>query len=54
MFNLAVVLDDSARAMPKRDAVVFGNKRLTYGMVNHMANQVAQGLVAAGLLALLF
>ena len=30
MLNLAVLLEDSARAVPDRDAVVYGTTRLSY------------------------
>ncbi|MBA2715922.1 MAG: long-chain fatty acid--CoA ligase [Propionibacteriales bacterium] len=48
MFNLAVMLEDSARKVPDRDAVVFGNQRLTYAHVNGLANRVASLLVDRG------
>ena len=49
MLNLAVLLEDSTREVPRRDAVVFGQTRLTYAQVNGAANQVANGLVNAGI-----
>ncbi len=49
MLNLAVLLEDSAREVPQRDAVVFSQTRLTYAQVNGAANQVANGLVNAGI-----
>ena len=49
MLNLAVLLEDSARETPQRDAVVFNQTRLTYAQVNGAANQVANGLVNAGI-----
>src|SRR4051795_10174538 len=41
MLNLSVVLDDAARDNPDRDALVFGDQRLSYDTVNTIANQVA-------------
>jgi len=49
MFNLAVLLEDSARKVPERDAVVFGDTRLSYARVDAMANQVAHLLVERGI-----
>ena len=49
MLNLAVMLENSARAVPDRDAVVLGGTRLTYGQVDAAANQVANLLVAWGI-----
>ncbi|WP_328478494.1 long-chain fatty acid--CoA ligase [Actinoplanes sp. NBC_00393] len=49
MLNLSVLLEDSARHYPERDAVVFGPRRLTYAQVNAAANQVANLLVARGI-----
>ncbi len=49
MLNLAVMLEDSARRVPDRDAVVFNDTRLTYAQVDAMANQVANLLVQRGI-----
>ena len=49
MLNLSILLEDSARKYPERDAVVFGDTRLTYAQVNAAANQVANLLVARGI-----
>jgi long-chain acyl-CoA synthetase len=48
MLNLAVVLEDSAREVPDRDAVISGAIRLSYAQVDAAANQVANALVARG------
>src|SRR4029453_13314288 len=45
--NLSVLLDDSAREVPERPAVIRGDAVLTYGAVNAAANQLA-GAVGAG------
>ena len=49
MLNLAVVLEDSARNVPDRDAVVHGRTRLTYAELEAKASQVAAGLAARGI-----
>jgi long-chain acyl-CoA synthetase len=49
MFNIAVMLEDSARTVPDREAVVCGTTRLTYGQVDAAANQVANLLAARGI-----
>jgi len=49
MINLATLLSESASKHPERIAVSFGDTRLSYAQLNGAANQVAQGLVAAGL-----
>ena len=49
MLNLAVLLEDSAREVPSRDAVIFNDVRLNYAQVNGAANQVANGLAALGI-----
>src|ERR1017187_6153190 len=47
--NLASVLEHHARLTPDREAVVCGPVRMTYGVVNAMACQVANGLRAIGI-----
>src|SRR5688500_14444228 len=49
MLNLSVLLEDSARKYPTRDAVVLGETRLTYAQVDGAANQVANLLVSRGI-----
>lgn len=49
MLNLAAVLEHSAKEVPGKTALVFGDKRFTYEQVNAVANQVANGLTAAGI-----
>jgi long-chain acyl-CoA synthetase len=49
VFNLAEMLEDSARRVPDRDAVVFADTRLTYAQIDAMANQVANLLVSRGI-----
>src|SRR5581483_616085 len=49
MFNLSVFLEDSAREVPERTAIIFGDTKLSYADVNATANQVANVLVQAGI-----
>jgi long-chain acyl-CoA synthetase len=49
MYNLSILLEDSARKYPTRDALVLGATRLTYAQVEGMANQVANYLVSEGI-----
>jgi long-chain acyl-CoA synthetase len=49
VFNLAEMLEDSARRVPDRDALVVGGTRLTYAQIDARANQVANLLVARGI-----
>ncbi|HZE38182.1 MAG TPA: long-chain fatty acid--CoA ligase [Stackebrandtia sp.] len=49
MLNLAMVLEDSARAKPDHEAVILGDTRLTYAQVDAASNQVANALNAKGI-----
>jgi long-chain acyl-CoA synthetase len=49
MLNLAILLEDSARAMPERLAVICGEAKLTYAEANAKANQVANALRDLGI-----
>src|SRR6516225_1994524 len=49
MLNLAVLLEDSARTVPDRDAVACGPARLTYAELDAAASRVAAGLAARGI-----
>lgn len=49
MLNLSVLLEDSARRFPEKEAFVFGDSHLTYAQVNGAANQIAAGLRAKGI-----
>ncbi len=49
MLNLAAVLEHSATELPEKTAIVFGEKRFSYQQINAVANQVANGLTAAGI-----
>ncbi|GAA3926860.1 long-chain fatty acid--CoA ligase [Actinomadura viridis] len=49
MLNLSVLLEDAARKTPDRDAVVFGDMRLSYAMIDMIASQVAHLLRSRGI-----
>jgi long-chain acyl-CoA synthetase len=49
MYNLATILEDSARDCPEKEAVVLGEVRLTYRQVDALACQVANGLKGRGI-----
>ena len=49
MLNLSVIIEDSARRFPNKDAFVFMDTRMTFAQINGAANQVANGLIAAGI-----
>src|SRR5260370_35361826 len=47
--NLAVILEESTKRNPDKVAIIFDDFKLTYAQLNAAANQVANGLVAAGI-----
>ncbi len=49
MLNLAVLLEDSARTVPERIAVIGGDEQFTYAEINRKANQVANALQGIGI-----
>ncbi len=49
MLNLAVLLEDSAREVPERIAVICGAQEFTYAEINSKANQVANALKETGI-----
>jgi long-chain acyl-CoA synthetase len=49
MLNLAILLDNSAREVPERTAVICEGSRLSYAQLYAAANQVANGLIQAGI-----
>jgi len=49
VLNLSILLEDSARRYPDRDAVVLGDTRLTFRQLDAAANQVANLLVSKGI-----
>ncbi|MEI5674199.1 MULTISPECIES: long-chain-fatty-acid--CoA ligase [unclassified Nocardioides] len=49
IYNLSTFLEDSARQYADRDAIVFGDTRLTYAQVDGAANLVANLLTSRGI-----
>ena len=49
MLNLAIFLEDSAREVPERTAVICEETKLSYAELNAATSQVAHGLVQAGI-----
>jgi long-chain acyl-CoA synthetase len=49
MLNLSAVLEQHARRRPDAEAVVCGDKRLSYTQLNAWANQIANALAASGI-----
>ena len=49
MINLSVVLEDSARKHPHKDAFVFMDNHFTFSQINAAANQIANGLQVTGI-----
>jgi long-chain acyl-CoA synthetase len=49
MFNLSILLEDSAREVPERTAIVFEGTKLSYAELNGAASQVANILSLAGI-----
>ena len=49
MLSLAVLVDEAARNHPNKTALVCGDTRLTFSELQTRCNQIAAGLVAAGL-----
>jgi long-chain acyl-CoA synthetase len=49
MLNLAILLEDSAREVPERSAIVCEGTRLSYAELEAAANQVANGLKQHGI-----
>ena len=47
--NLASMVSHHARLAPQKEAIVWRNIRMTYGQLDAMSNQVAQGLVEMGI-----
>ena len=45
MLNLAILLDDSAREVPERTAIVCEGTRLSYAQLQAAANQVANAIL---------
>ena len=49
MFNLSTILEHHARNSPAKEALIFADKRITFGQLDSVANQIANGLKALGI-----
>ncbi|WP_074226771.1 long-chain-fatty-acid--CoA ligase [Algoriphagus halophilus] len=49
MMNLAVLLEESARKYPNKDAFIFMDKHLSFAQIDNAANQIANGLNTLGI-----
>ena len=49
MLNLSVVLEDSARKYPEKDAFIFMDSHFSFTQINSAANQIANGLIDSGI-----
>jgi len=49
MLNISVLLEDSAKKYPNKDAYIFMDTHLTYAHTNAAANQIANGLKDLGI-----
>ncbi|MCZ4244720.1 long-chain-fatty-acid--CoA ligase [Pedobacter punctiformis] len=49
MFNLSLILEDSAKRFANQPAVSFNDRTISYAELNHLANQVANGLEKIGI-----
>lgn len=49
MLNLSVILEDSARRYPNKEAFTFMEHSFTYAQINAAANQIANGLRSKGI-----
>lgn len=48
-FNLATVLEDSARFYPEKTAIIYGDHAFSYQQINAISNKIANGLRANGI-----
>ena len=48
-FNLADLYESVAAAVPEREALVCGQRRLTYAQLDERANRLAHHFVACGI-----
>ena len=49
MLNLASFLDYSAKENPEKNAIIFGEQKITFSQLNTYCCKIANGLVAAGI-----
>ena len=47
--NLGIMLQDSAHRHPRRTAIVFGQKKITYKTLDDLTNRLAYGLIQLGI-----
>jgi 2,3-dihydroxybenzoate-AMP ligase len=47
--NLGELLRETARRFPRRTALVFGQKRITYAQLDEMTDRIAEGLERVGM-----
>jgi len=47
--NFKELLDASAKSFPHRTAIVFGQKKISYKMLNDLTEQLAAGLESLGI-----
>jgi len=47
--NLKQTLEQTARDMPRKEAIVFGERRITYGELNEASNRAANALAELGM-----
>jgi long-chain acyl-CoA synthetase len=49
MLNLAAVIEQHVRRRPAGEALVYGDRRITFAGLNAWANQIANGLATSGI-----
>ncbi len=49
MLTMATVIEDHAQKRPNRTAIIYNERRFSYGQLNAMANMIANGLVELGI-----
>jgi long-chain acyl-CoA synthetase len=47
--TMATVIEDHAHKRPNKTAIIYNDRRFTYGQLNAMANMIANGLVEIGI-----
>ena len=48
-FNLATIIEAMARRHPTREAIVWGDRRITFGQLNDRTSRLANHLLSRGL-----
>ncbi|MEH0156102.1 long-chain fatty acid--CoA ligase [Limibacter armeniacum] len=49
MLNLSIILEESAQRVAQKDAIIFGDNRISFSALNTAANQIANGLRSLGI-----